>query len=165
MSFDHQYHQYHFDFYTPPPDPNYFSPALHQRFYSHVAIRGEDDCWEWLGGHTKDGYGIFSVADTKKTAHRYAKEMQLGEKIPRRLDASHTCENRSCVNPRHVVVETRKENMARMVPEPSPHRKLTWEQVEMVRHSPLGQKALANLLGVSRNTIWQLRRGLTYARP
>ena len=47
-----------------PPDPN-------DRFWSKVAIRGPDECWEWLGTKNK-GYGLFRVGQVKDIASRVA---------------------------------------------------------------------------------------------
>src|SRR5690349_4112167 len=95
----------------------YFSDEITARFNKFVRKDGE--CLRWTVGKTPDGYGLFRVAKgIVKTAHRYAKETALEERIPRHLDASHLCPNRDCVNPAHIVVETRKENVARIPRKP-----------------------------------------------
>jgi hypothetical protein len=32
-----------------------------KRFWAKVEVKGPDDCWEWLAGKSKLGYGAFSI--------------------------------------------------------------------------------------------------------
>lgn len=92
----------------------YFSETLRAKFFECVDVKSDDECWIWTGSKTKDGYGLFHhVRHNTQCAHRYAKEMEIGERMPRSFDASHTCHNRACVNPGHIVFETHLENMRR----------------------------------------------------
>ena len=54
----------------------------------------------------------------ERYAHRAILQLKLGRPITEGLDASHTCgdeyENGACVNPHHLVEETRKQNIGRM---------------------------------------------------
>ena len=81
-----------------------------ERFWSKVEITPYG-CWEWCGCLTKGGYGQF-VLGTRVYAHRYAYKMMVGE-IPEGLQVDHLCRNRSCVNPEHMEIVTRKENILR----------------------------------------------------
>lgn len=87
-----------------------------ERFWSRVDVGHPLGCWEWMARKDPAGYGRF---DWKKEgsarafpglAHRFAYANVMGEE-PNTLD--HLCENRSCVNPDHLLPTTRGENVAR----------------------------------------------------
>ncbi|MDP3063846.1 MAG: DNA methyltransferase, partial [Chloroflexota bacterium] len=71
-------------------------------------------CWEWQGGTTHDGYGLFRALSTKPMvlAHRFAYQVLIGE-IDHGLELDHQCRNPRCVNPAHLAPITHQENVAR----------------------------------------------------
>ncbi len=79
------------------------------RFWSKVAIRGIDDCWEWRAGRRPSGYGMFAHEGKIWGAHRFAFTLMIGE-IPEGKFVCHTCDNPPCCNPGHLVPGTAREN-------------------------------------------------------
>lgn len=138
----------------------YFSDKLSEHFWQHTIIVGA--CHIWTGSKTKDGYGLFKVEGRNRCAHRYAKEMQLGERIPRSLDASHTCDHRACVDPDHTVVETHQENVARADMSRPDLRRFTPGQVREIRGSSEGSRRVAKRFNVSERSIRQIRNRTSY---
>ena len=87
---------------------------LEPRFWSKV--EKTDACWNWKGG-LRNGYGAFTITLSKGSyrpsyAHRIAYKLLKGE-IPTNLQIDHLCRNRACVNPKHMELVTRKENLRR----------------------------------------------------
>jgi hypothetical protein len=67
-----------------------------------------ETCWNWTATGS-NGYGHFSLNRRSVGAHRFSFEL-VNPPIPAGMDIDHTCHNRSCVNPEHLRLATRKQN-------------------------------------------------------
>lgn len=65
-------------------------------------------CWVWQGARDR-GYG---VTKDGKRAHRFYYERYRGP-IPKGMTIDHLCRNTLCVNPAHLGVCSRTENLRR----------------------------------------------------
>lgn len=82
------------------------------RFWSKVKVGKEDECWLWLAGKYKNGYGAFCDNRRMFLAHRVAFVIFNGL-IPKGLVIDHLCRVKSCVNPKHLELVTQHQNVHR----------------------------------------------------
>lgn len=136
------------------------------RFWAKV--QKSDGCWMWRGGKSdKRGYGL-TCGDY---AHRVSWKLHRGE-IPEGLEVCHHCDNPSCVNPEHLFVGTRQDNLKDMArkgrqvfqrhPEKQPRgerqhlAKLTEFRVRVIREEVAAgkpHKEIAALFGITPTTV------------
>jgi hypothetical protein len=98
-------------------------PSAEQRFLSRIRELA-NGCWQWDEAGL-NGYGRFSDAGRRPYAHRWAYQYFIGP-IPEGWQIDHrchnedpsclggkTCQHRRCVNPRHLVAATQRDNLLR----------------------------------------------------
>ena len=133
---------------------------LAERFWKYV--NKTDSCWLWTGGKNNQGYGHF---DGKRIlAHRCSWELAFG-KIAAGISVLHNCpagDNRACVNPAHLWIGTKLDNMRDCKRKGRTARgdkngqaKLTTAHVLEIRglHGRVSSPTLARRFGVSQSRI------------
>ena len=79
-------------------------------FFSRVDLYAENGCWLWTGAKRGHGYGC--VLDT--TSHRLMYAVAIGE-IPAGICVCHHCDTPACLNPHHLFLGTRSDNVQDMI--------------------------------------------------
>lgn len=73
----------------------------------------KEDCWEWLGCRTAQGYGLRQSKVHNKTVlvHRDYYEAVHNCVLGSKDIIMHTCDNPGCFNPDHLVKGTYSDNL------------------------------------------------------
>lgn len=91
---------------TDPTEPAH----LARRLANGLDSAPDDQCWEWTRVCNQCGYGQLRVAGRMVYAHRLAYELGVGP-IPVGMHVLHRCDNPRCINPAHLAIGTRSQNM------------------------------------------------------
>ncbi len=84
---------------------------IKSKYLARVKAHEEADeiCWNWTKGINSRGYGNMWIEGKTRAAHRVSYEIYKGE-IPKGMVILHSCDNKRCINPKHLSAGTSKEN-------------------------------------------------------
>jgi hypothetical protein len=134
------------------------------------------ECLEFTGHICKAGYGLVWHEGKNRLAHRVSFELHNAP-IMDEQHVMHSCDNRKCINPLHLGLGSRADNMRDMVSRGRANRavgarhakaKITAEIAAEIkrRYIPHGKEnsssAMAREFGVTQGAISAVIRGITW---
>jgi len=143
--------------------------TLAERLENRSIWEPNSGCLLWFGAvqaPAPNDYGVLNAGGRKQKVHRLAWELANGP-IPAGKEVCHKCDVPSCLNPAHLFLGTRQDNMNDMKAKgrtkffrgaDHPESKLTEAQVREIRRSSLGAIKTARAYGVSKSLIGAIRR-------
>ena len=72
-------------------------------------VNKTNTCHYWTAAKQKQGYGMFSFMGESMSAPRFSYLLYKGE-IEENMVVHQTCENNECVNPEHLVLQSKSQN-------------------------------------------------------
>lgn len=133
-----------------------------QRFLAKVK-KMESGCHEWQAGLHRDGYGKFQDSGKTLQTHRVAYGLFVGD-IPKGRWVLHECDNRKCVNPKHLFLGDAVANIADMDAKKrrGTFSNITAEQADEMCSMlafRIPQREVAKVFGVHQTTVSRIKLG------
>jgi hypothetical protein len=141
----------------------------HEIFFNNIAT-DENGCWIYKVGNR---YGKIYIERKTITAHRYSYLLHKGS-IPNGLCVCHKCDVMKCVNPDHLFLGTKKDNVQDMLSKNRGNRKkgskhhrtiLNEEQIAQIKRRILNGERIHHLkdeYGVNRTMLYQMKAGKSW---
>ena len=140
---------------------------MRERLEYHSMPEPNSGCYLWLTHSNADGYGIIVYKGVRSLAHVAAYREFKGP--TNGLHVLHKCDNPGCINPDHLKLGTNLDNIADKMAKQRQTRgenvamsKLKEPQIVEIRASKLNHQEAANLYGVSRSLVYQIRRRMIW---
>jgi len=144
------------------------------RFWQKVDKKTDVDCWNWMAFVDKHGYPRLNINGKIEKAHQISALLHIGPRLPN-MCVCHTCDNRKCVNPRHLFYATQARNLEDMYNKgrnrqpkgtKAARSKLTLKQVDDLKQEYANGKISSRKLGLkydlTHSAVLKIIKGITY---
>lgn len=154
----------HYERIKKPADYN----ELRERLEEKTMPIPESGCLIWMGCETGKGYSQIRFNGKLQFVHRLSYSLAFGE-ITNNLCVLHRCDTPSCINPRHLFLGTKKDNIRDCISKGRQgfskrmdNRKISFNGLtktisEWGRHTNIGHR----LIGQRIKMGWSIERALT----
>jgi len=115
------------------------SKVQKSKFESFINKDNYNNCWIWTGRKDKDGYGRYSLYKANRVAYFLSNPLDGQENIIR-----HTCNNKSCVNPDHLLTGSFHDNSIDISYNSCDNFKLNFVLASLIRNIALAQRNFYN---------------------
>lgn len=142
-----------------------------QRFNQKWIKDGDSGCHLWISATNLQGYGVLHSRNSSCIrAHRFSWMISHGE-IPLGMCVLHKCDRPRCVNPEHLFLGTRFDNMRDCSAkgrsnaargENAGSAKLTESDVLEIRGSKESNRAAGERYGINSATVSRIRNRLRW---
>ncbi len=140
-------------------------PNQRVEVFKYITMRGEDDCWLWTGALVgRDSRPYFSVKGRKLLAYRIVYELTTGKTLSSDILIRHTCDNRMCCNPKHLIEGSHTQNMNDMKERERhglPHN--TVRKIKRLILKNIPYTAIAEMFGCSPSLVGDIANMRVYA--
>lgn len=152
------------------------TPAVSERFWAKVLPDPDSDCLLWYGARIPSGYGIVTIANKQRYAHRVSFVMEYGD-IDVGKYVLHRCDVRNCVNPQHLYQGTPQDNTNDMMARARHHTLRITQNVdpdvlrqvkEFYSTGDYSQRELADFFGIRAEVVQRVCVGIparSHLRP
>ena len=154
-------------------NPGVIRVSLESRFWARV--HKTPACWLWTGkqqgricstARAGEPYGLLHMPISNKFcyAHRVSWELHNGT-IPDGLQVCHHCDNRLCVRPDHLYIGTQGDNLADASRRGRMSKKLSTVKAREIKTALANgetAQSIANRYNVWYNSIWSIKKGLSW---
>jgi len=141
------------------------SRGVADRFNDKYIPVTESGCWIWIAADKGNGYGNFQHEGKYIPAHRMSYMLHHNIQISGDIDVCHICDVSQCVNPDHLFLGTRKDNMMDAVKKNRqatgfklPQTKLSESDVDNIIKSSDSAEAIASKYNVSKTYIQRIKK-------
>lgn len=165
-------HYLHFKYHglSFPAGPLKPRPGSTKKFLTGLIGHVGNECIPWPFFIASNGYGQAKLGSAHYVAHRLMCVLEYGEPPTPDSQAAHSCNNRACVNPRHLRWASASENGFEKhahgtMPRGESHSsaKLTSAMVKVICRSSLSSGNLARQFCVSVAAVKNVRSGRSWS--
>ena len=114
------------------------------RFHDKYRVDHITGCWLWLAAKLSGGYGVLKDGDYRWMTHRLSWIIHNGS-IPQGMCVLHHCDVPSCVNPAHLFLGTKADNVADMDQKGRARRDLCGQRGEEHRCAKLNTAVILDI--------------------
>ncbi|MFJ0492812.1 HNH endonuclease signature motif containing protein [Citrobacter werkmanii] len=128
-----------------------------------------EGCWIWRRSVASSGYGQIRLNYKNLRANRASFMVFKGE-IPDGMVIRHTCDNKLCINPDHLILGSCKQNSEDMVSRDRQAKgikngrcKLSEDTVREIKKSTLSCSKTAEKFGISKSHAHKIMKGAAWS--